>query len=66
MLVCCDTQGVAFTLSPKEINQLRDQFKVFDSDGSGTVSLAEFRSGMEKHAVMDEQAIAELFSKVGF
>jgi len=57
-------QVVAFTLSPKEINQLRDQFKVFDSDGSGTVSLAEFRSGMENNAVMDEQAIAELFSKI--
>ena len=60
----CDPQVVAFTLSPSEINKLRDQFKVFDSDGSGTVSLTEFRAGMEKHG-MDPKSIAELFSKVG-
>jgi len=57
-------QVVAVTLSPAEINKLRDQFKVFDTDGSGTVSLSEFRAGMEKTAGMDSQSIAELFSKI--
>ena len=55
---------MAFTLPPDEINKLRDQFKAFDEDGSGTLSLAEFRGAMEKHAGMDSTSIAELFSKV--
>ena len=55
---------VAVTLTPAEINKLRDVFKVFDSDASGTVSLSEFRAGMEKHAGMDAQSIVDLFSKV--
>ena len=55
---------MAFTLSPGEIKELREQFKVFDKDGSGTLSLAEFRAGMEKHAGMDPKSIEELFSKV--
>lgn len=57
-------QVVAFTLPPDEINKLRDQFKAFDEDGSGTLSLAEFRGAMEKHAGMDSTSIAELFSKI--
>ena len=57
-------QVVAFTLAPAEIKKLRDQFKAFDTDGSGTLSLSEFRQAMEKHAGMDSKSIADLFSKV--
>ena len=56
---------VAFTLAPNEIKKLRDQFKAFDTDGSGTLCLAEFRSAMEKNAQMDPKSIADLFAKVG-
>ena len=55
---------VAFTLPPSEIKKLRDLFKTFDEDGSGTLSLAEFRQAMEKHAGMDAKSVADLFSKV--
>merc|ERR1719265_2897144 len=57
-------QVVAFSLSPEEIKKLRDQFKVLDTDGSGTVSLTEFRVGMEKHEGMDPKSIADLFAKI--
>merc|ERR1719265_2392090 len=57
-------QVVAFTLAPNEIKKLRDQFKVLDTDGSGTVSLTEFRVGMEKHEGMDPKSIADLFAKI--
>jgi len=54
-------QVVAFTLPPAEIKKLRDQFKAFDADGSGTLSLPEFRQAMEKHNGMDAKHIADLF-----
>merc|ERR1711934_1331611 len=57
-------QVVAFTLPPSEIKKLRDLFKAFDTDGSGTLSLAEFRGAMEKHAAMDGKSVADLFSKI--
>jgi len=57
-------QVVAFTLPPAEIKKLRDQFKAFDADGSGTLCLPEFRQAMEKHDGMDAQHIADLFSKI--
>ena len=43
---------------------LRDQFKAFDTDGSGTLTLNEFRAAMIKNARMDPQSIEDLFAKV--
>jgi len=57
-------QVVAFTLVPAEIKNLRDQFKALDTDGSGTLSLKEFRVGMERHEGMDRKSIADLFAKI--
>ena len=55
---------VALALAPAEIKLLRDQFKALDTDGSGTLSLKEFREAMMKNASMDRQSITELFAKV--
>lgn len=57
-------QVVAFAMSPSEIDDLRTQFKAMDADGSGTVSLEEFRKGMESHAGMEPEAIEQLFAKI--
>merc|ERR1712159_266098 len=57
-------QVVAFSMSPSEIKVLRDQFKAFDTDGSGTLTLSEFRAAMVKNARMDPQSIADLFAKI--
>jgi len=57
-------QVVAFALAPAEIKKLRDTFKAFDVDGSGTLSLSEFREAMMKNAHMDRKSIADLFAKI--
>lgn len=57
-------QVVAYTLSPQEIANLRNQFKAFDVDGSGTVSIEEFRKGMESTGSINPADIDSLFNKI--
>ena len=49
---------VAFTLSPKQIEQLREDFYAIDTDRNGTISMQELRDALlrknQTHAQVEE------------
>jgi len=57
-------QVVAYTLTPGDIEELRSTFKSFDEDGSGTLTIQEFRKGMSEHKMLSNEEVDELFSKI--
>jgi calcium-dependent protein kinase len=50
--------AMAKTLSPDELEGLREMFKSFDTDNSGTISIAELQAGLRKKG--SSQATEEL------
>ena len=54
---------VAFSMDKSKLVGLRDAFIMLDSGKEGTISLSEFRNGLEKFGISDEEA-SKLYSAV--
>jgi len=60
-------QVMAFNTPPDKIHELRDMFTKFDTDDSGTISLAEFKQGVTAaHPEMPEEKVEAMFKSLDF
>jgi len=55
---------IAFSLPPARLEALRQIFQSMDTDGSGTLSLDEFRKTMALHTDVPPVRIAEIFNEM--
>ena len=51
---------MAGKLTKEKLTQLKEAFKDFDTDGSGTISAKEFRTFMKKQALEHEENISDI------
>jgi len=54
-------QVIAFSAPPGKFEELRALFHKMDEDGSGTISLDEFRKAMSQHPEIPKERIEEMF-----
>jgi len=54
-------QVIAFSTPPDKFEELRALFQKMDEDGSGTISLAEFKKAMAQHPEIPTEHVEEMF-----
>ena len=55
---------VAFTMPPAKLDELRHVFRKMDTDGSGTLSLSEFRQAMALLPEMPPERVEQIFAQM--
>ena len=58
--------AVAFTLSPAQIHDLREEFHAIDTDHSGTISMSELKESMSKVSGDSKEHIVEHLHELGY
>jgi len=55
---------MAFTMPPAKLDELRHVFQKMDTDGSGTLSLDEFRQAMALHREVPSERVEQIFTQM--
>jgi len=60
-------QVMAFSTPPAKTHELREMFKKFDTDDSGTISMSEFKQALQtSHPELSEERVEAMFKSLDF